>query len=99
VIRETSCSGDIAFSNFMEKFAGITDVLVMVIIGCEVLQHIAEVAKARRDSVTVDMALLTLRRGLNAVTRTGRTFSRNLPIMSLPSITIVPNLTRIRKLG
>lgn len=52
VIHQSSCGGDIAFSNFMEKFASTTDVVAMVIVCCEVLQHVVEVGKVRRTRLS-----------------------------------------------
>jgi hypothetical protein len=53
VTHRSSCDGDVAFSNFMEIFRGdTTDVLEMVIVGCNALKHVVDVAKVRRDPIT-----------------------------------------------
>jgi hypothetical protein len=53
VVRQTSCDGDVAFSNFMAKMVNTTDVLVLVRDGYQLLQHIVEVAKVRSAEITV----------------------------------------------
>jgi hypothetical protein len=60
VVRQTSCDGDIAFSNFMAKMADTTDVLVLVRDGCELLQHVVDVAKVRSAQITIYVTYSTL---------------------------------------
>jgi hypothetical protein len=58
--RQTSCSGDITFSKFTAKLDDTTDVLLLVRDGCELLQHVVEVAKVRGVQITIYVAYSTL---------------------------------------
>jgi hypothetical protein len=53
VTHQTSCDGDIAFSNFMAKMVDTTDVLVLITVGCDLLRHIMEVAEVSSAEITV----------------------------------------------
>jgi hypothetical protein len=53
VTHQTSCDGDIAFSNFMAKMVDTTDVLVLITVGCDLLRHIMEVAEVSSAKITV----------------------------------------------
>jgi len=99
VTHKSSCDGDVTFSIFMKYFGDTTDVLDMIIVGCDALQHVVDVAKVRRDSITVYVAFLMLYRESSAGTRYGMNFSKNWLTTSLPSIIIAQNLTKIRKLS
>jgi hypothetical protein len=53
VVRQTSCNGDVAFSNFIANMVNTTDVLVLVRDGCQLLQHVVEVAEVRSAEITL----------------------------------------------
>jgi len=58
--HQTSCDGDVAFSNFMAKMVDTTDVLVLVMGGRDLLRHIVEVAKVRCSASAIYTAYSTL---------------------------------------